>query len=297
MSEGAAIAQTGQFIASRGGRRFRLVSEPASVQPCGTVVCVHAFAEEMNKSRRMVARAARCLAASGWRVVQRDLAGCGDSSGDFGDATWNLWLDDVREEVSTAQTQHPVWLWGIRAGALLACAALPTDVRCHLLLWQPVVSGAQHLQQFLRLHAGARIAGTQSSSGEQSPQQLLRAGQTVEVGGYQLNAALADGLAQASFDVPTGFQGHVVWIDVSAHEPVQMSPASRRCIDALVARGVPIDATAVAGPPFWQTQEIEDCDALLAQTHDRLTTNGRARALPADVKIDPPARVGGRVTS
>ena len=296
MSEGAAIAQTGQFIASRGGRRFRLVSEPTAAQPCGTVVFVHAFAEEMNKSRRMVARAARRLAMSGWRVVQRDLAGCGDSSGDLGDATWNLWLDDVREEVSAAQSQHPVWLWGLRAGALLACAALPTDVRCHLLLWQPAVSGAQHLQQFLRLHAGARIVGTQSPSGEQSPQQLLRAGQTVEVGGYRLTPALTDGLAHASLDVPAGFEGRVVWIDVSAHEPLQMSPASQRCIDALAARGMSIDATVVAGPPFWQTQEIEDCEALLAQTHERMSTHGRARALPAAAKADSPDRVEGRVT-
>jgi exosortase A-associated hydrolase 2 len=295
MSEGVAIAQTGQFIASRGGHRFRLVSEPADGQACGTVVFVHAFAEEMNKSRRMAARAARRLASAGWRVVQRDLAGCGDSSGDFGDATWEHWLADVREEVIAAQSHPPVWLWGVRAGALLACAALWPDARCKLLLWQPVVSGAQHLQQFLRLHAGARVAGTQSRSDAPSPQQLLRAGQAVEVGGYRLTPALADGLAQASLDVPAGFDGRVVWIEVSASEPLQMSLAAQRGVDALAGRGVAIDATVIAGPPFWQTQEIEDCEALLAHTNERLTTDG-PRPLDGAPRATLPARVEGRVT-
>src|SRR5439155_9776004 len=32
------------------------------------------------------------------------------------------------------------------------------------------------------------------------------------------------------------------------------------------SRGLAVEASVVAGPPFWQTQEIEDCEPLLAAT-------------------------------
>jgi exosortase A-associated hydrolase 2 len=271
MSPSGAIVQTGHFIASqRGGRRFRLVTEPEAREPRGTVVFVHAFGEEMNKSRRMAARMARLLAEAGWRVVQRDLAGCGDSSGEFGDATWDDWLADVHDEAAAAIAQRPLWLWGQRAGALLATAVASRVRGCHLLLWQPVVSGAQHLQQFLRLHAGARIAGTGTAPAGQSPAQRLRAGEAVEVGGYCVHPALASGLEQAKLEWPAGFDGRIVWLELSTMAPLQLSAASTRCIAEWTERGATVEADVLNGSPFWQTQEIEESDALLQRTAERV---------------------------
>ena len=39
---------------------------------------------------------ARALAQAGYGVLQVDLLGCGDSTGDFADATWAAWLDDAQ---------------------------------------------------------------------------------------------------------------------------------------------------------------------------------------------------------
>lgn len=270
MGSPSRIEQTAEFIASdHGGRRFRLISRPADSEPCGTVIFVHAFAEEMNKSRRMAARMARTLARANWRVVQRDLAGCGDSSGDFADATWDAWLADVRDEVAWATPDRPIWVWSLRAGALLAVAALAHAPNCSLLLWQPVLSGAQHLQQFLRLHAGARIVGSARTDGE-SPAQLLRSGSTVEIGGYQLAPALAAGLQQATFEIPATFGGRVVWLELSTVEPLRLGAASARAIEALAARGIAVECDVLSGPPFWTTQEIEECDGLLARSAELL---------------------------
>jgi exosortase A-associated hydrolase 2 len=276
MGATSSIRQTAEFIAGTdGGRRFRLISEPADGDSGGTVIFVHAFAEEMNKSRRMAARMARSLAAARWRVVQRDLAGCGDSSGDFADATWDAWLDDVRDEVALAGPGRPIWLWGLRAGALLATAALAHAPNCNLLLWQPVLSGAQHLQQFLRLHAGARIVGSAKSDSE-SPAHLLRNGSAVEVGGYLLSPGLAAGLQEATFEVPSSFDGRIVWLELSPLEPLRIGAASTRCVEALTARGIALECDALSGPPFWTTQEIEECDALLARTIALLGASARA---------------------
>lgn len=268
MTVATPIAQSAQFVPPGPGGCFRLVSEPSGREPCGTVVWAHAFGEEMNKTRRMSGRMARLLAQRGWCVVQKDLRGCGDSGGEFRDATWADWRDDLQAEVDAA-APGPLWLWGVRAGALLAAELAPRRPDTHLLLWQPVVRGAQHLQQFLRLHAGARIAGAGKGS-DVSPAQALRAGATVEVGGYELGAALAAGLEKASFDLPDGFAGRVVWLDVAADAPAGPSPAAQRVTERLSARAIGVEHESLVGPAFWQTQEIEDCEPLLERSLARI---------------------------
>lgn len=257
------IAQHATIARVGTGHRFRLVSGPSQGRPRGTVVFVPPFAEEMNKSRRMSARMARLLAGNGWRAIQRDPAGCGDSSGDFGDATWSDWIEDVCAELESAQQDGgECWMHCTRAGALLAAPALEAYPRTHLLLWQPVISGAQHLQQFLRLQTGARVVGA-AKSDKPSPLQRLRAGASVEVAGYELSAAVAEGMRLAVFDVPASFAGRIAWLELSQDEMPTPSPAAQRTASALRERGVSVSLECLAGPSFWQTQEIEECEALL----------------------------------
>src|SRR5690606_632989 len=89
-----------------------------------------------------------------------DLHGCGDSSGDFGQARWEIWLRDLALARAWLEqrTQMCAGLWGLRLGALLAAeyaaaadVAAPSRLVPHLVPWQPVTEGAQHLTQFLRL--------------------------------------------------------------------------------------------------------------------------------------------------
>ena len=282
MTPAKAVFQAAGFVPGSTGSRFRLVSEPADRLVRGTVIFVHGFAEEMNKSRRMAARMARLLAADGWRVVQRDLCGCGDSSGEFVDASWAAWLDDIDTELADAATDRPVWLWCLRAGALLAPAVLEERRHVNLLLWQPVLSGAQHLQQFLRLHAGARIVGAASADRGASPMQRLRSGEPVEVGGYQLGPALAMGLEQAAFAVPEHFAGRIAWFELANDEAPELSMPAARAIERLSAAGLHADPRVLRGPPFWQTQEIEECEALLEQTLAELRVPLRPSPPPED---------------
>lgn len=274
MDPALGVAQQATIARAGTGHRFRLVSGPAQGRPRGTVVFVPAFAEEMNKARRMSARMARLLAGTGWRVVQRDLAGCGDSSGDFADASWSDWIEDVRAELESAQQDgSECWLHCTRAGALLAAPALEAFPRTHLLLWQPALSGTQHLQQFLRLQAGARIVGA-AKSDMPSPLQQLRAGASVEIAGYELCAAVAEGMQQAVFDVPASFAGRIAWMELSQDETPTPSPAAQRKAAALRERGVAVSLECLAGPSFWQTQEIEECEALLERSLAAIDSRG-----------------------
>ena len=256
-----------------GGFRFCVVRGPAAtVVPRGTIVHIHAFAEEMNKSRRMVALAADAWAEQGWRVVQVDLGGCGDSQGEFSAATWELWLQDVRAAHAWATTQGtgPVWLWGLRLGALLACeAAARYRFDCGLLLWQPVTSGKQHLQQFLRLLKAAQVVGKAGSDTDVSPLQRLAAGETVEVAGYDISPALANGMEAARIEAIHAPRG-VHWFQVVAAGASTTTTTTTPALDRVkvdcLARGVDLQFHVAQGPSFWQTQEIEVADELLVQS-------------------------------
>ena len=281
------VAQDAAFANAVGGRRFRIVSQPADGPCLGTVIWVHAFAEELNKTRRMSALMARRLAGAGWRVVQKDLSGCGDSTGDFGEASWTAWVDDVKAELVQADRHRPIWLWCVRAGALLASAALDGRIPVNLLLWQPVMSGARHLQQFLRLQTGARVLGSAKVGSGAAPAQSLGAGAAVEVGGYLLAPALATGLGQASFDVPSEFSGRIAWFELVPDEAPEVSPATAKTVERLRARGIDVDVEALTGPAFWQTQEIEECEALLERSLHALARPEREASVATTDEIVP----------
>src|SRR3954449_10972795 len=84
------------FLRTATGKRFCLYHAPASGREClGAFIYIHPFGDEMNKSRRMAAIQARAFAAMGFSVLQIDLFGCGDSSGEFRDARWDIWKHDL----------------------------------------------------------------------------------------------------------------------------------------------------------------------------------------------------------
>jgi exosortase A-associated hydrolase 2 len=232
------------------------------------VLYVHPFAEEMNKARRMAALQARALAAAGWAVLQVDLLGCGDSSGDFGDATWDDWVADVADAAAWLRSRHdgPLWLWGLRAGTLLARAALDRIATpCALLLWNPTPSGRQLLQQFMRLKMAAELLDGRHKGAIEALRQQLARGEPVEVAGYGMNPALAAGLEGAVL-APPPLACRVEWLEVQRAAPATLTPVAVRTADDWARAGAAVRASAVTGPAFWQSAEIEDAPALLAAT-------------------------------
>jgi len=254
------------FLPLAGGERFCLL-HPAAHPARGAVVYVHPFAEEMNKSRRMAALQARALSAARFAVLQIDLHGCGDSAGGFGEATWQGWVTDVVDAARwlRARTGFQPWLWGLRAGCLLAReAAQQLDPVPNLLLWQPVVAGSQHLQQFLRLRVARELvgSGTEQRLGTKELHAELAAGATVDIAGYALGPALARGLESAEL-TPLPPSVRVAWLEVSGSAPTELSPTGRLRAQAWRAAGHDVAEHAVSGLPFWQTQDIEECAALV----------------------------------
>jgi uncharacterized protein len=251
------------------GQRLCIYHDPREAKPHAALVFVHAWAEEMNKARRMVAMQARALADAGYAVLLLDLHGCGDSSGDFADASWATWLADVASAVAWMQQQCsgvPLCLWGLRAGALLATqAASQLGLHCDFLFWQPPTQGKPLLQQFMRLKAAADLHNNDAKAVMTQLRAELDAGRPIDVAGYTIAASLARGLEQASLVMPTR-PSRVLWLETSTREDAALLPASQTTVQAWSAAGHQVTPQVVQGPAFWQTQEIEDAPALLAAT-------------------------------
>jgi exosortase A-associated hydrolase 2 len=262
------------FLPVADGQRFCLY-HPAQDNPKGALIYLHPFAEEMNKSRRMAALQSQLLAESGYAVLQIDLHGCGDSSGDFGDASWQDWLGDVGHAHAWLRQRcsAPLWLWGLRTGCLLATqAAARLDEQVHFLFWQPAISGKQFLQQFLRLKVAGQMMSGEGKGAMETLKRQLAEGQTVEIAGYALSRSLAGELEAAEL-VPPAQPGNLVWLELSTRTDATLAPAALKCLEQWQESGYATTAQVVSGPAFWQTTEIEEAPSLLSATLDAVATH------------------------
>lgn len=258
------------FLPIEDGARLCLF-HPARENPRGRVLYVPPFAEEMNKSRRMAALQSRALAQAGFAVLQIDLLGSGDSTGDFVDAHWERWLDDLSaaHEWLCGHAEGPLWLWGLRAGCLLAAqAASRLGEECHFLFWQPASLGKPLVQQFLRLKAAGEMMGGSARGGIEALRRQLTRGEPVEVAGYMLSPQLVNGFEQATLAPPVVGRARrrVEWIEVSSQPEASLLPASSVSIERWRSAGFEVQTHVARGPAFWQTTEIEEAPELIAAT-------------------------------
>lgn len=257
------------FLPGHQEQRFCIYHAARNGKARGAIIYLHPFAEEMNKARRMAALQAQEMATAGFDVLQIDLLGCGDSAGDFGDATWQIWQRDVHDAYRWLRTQSeaPLTLWGLRAGCLLAAGAVDSlPEAADFVFWQPVVSGKQHWQQFMRLKVAGELASGQAKGVAEQLRQQLAEGQAVEIAGYSVARGLASGLEMAELLPPARQSGRVAWFELSTREDATLTPVSQKRIEQWQTAGFTVEAKVVHGPGFWQTAEIEEAPDLIAAT-------------------------------
>lgn len=232
------------------------------------------FAEEMNKARRMLARLGYALAERGFVTALPDPFGTGDSEGDFAEADWAVWRQDVVTAANALLDRgvERLVVAGLRTGALLALATLDELPRPpgRLLFWQPVTNGRQFLTRFLRLRLAASMMGGERES-TSDLRARLEAGESLEIAGYELSPGLAaalDALDANEMAPPPGVPVH--WLEVSSSEPPKMSAGGVRVVEAWRSSGREIREEAVAGDAFWATQEIVEVPELIERSVERV---------------------------
>jgi exosortase A-associated hydrolase 2 len=260
------------FLEARDGARFAVATRPTRA-PRGAILYIHPFAEEMNKSRRMASLAAQAFASQGWFVLQIDLRGCGDSSGELDQVDWSDWVDDVELAWRWLQSNvaKSTVVWSLRAGSLVVSDWLQqSNASAPLLLWQPVIDGAQHLTQFLRLKAvNEMLNAADTRSAVSTLRSSLTAGQPVEVAGYGLSPSVAAGFDRARTRLPAGYRSPIAIIEARGGDDPAVSPA----VSSLATEWGACAKVSVAvarSVAFWQTQEIETSADLIARSEAHL---------------------------
>lgn len=263
------------FIETSAGTLFALYCPPASEIPLDkAIIHIPAFAEEMNKSRRMVALQAQAFAEQGYAVLVLDLFGTGDSAGDFGEATWDIWLQNIDTVIAWLKQQgaQSIALWGLRLGALLAMDFInhnPQEID-RLLCWQPVVNGDTFITQFLRLRVAAAMMDSNAPPEKTSDlkHQLLE-GQSIEVAGYLLNADLIKPLIVLradQLDWPAVKEMAIFEVVSSADNPAALG--NTQLLAVLQQKNINASLTTVVGNVFWASQEISEAPDLIKSTSE-----------------------------
>ncbi len=236
------------------------------------VLVIAPFGDEMNKCRPMFALQARKLAERGFDVLLVDLHGTGDSAGDFGDASWEQWSDDLRCAWEWLAARHPaaIHVLAARSGALLmdALTQVRTTANSKLVLWQPTIKGADYWRQVLRLRLAAQsIRGGDAQ--QPSSQELLEREGGIEIAGYRFSANLVRALSDAVLSAESIASFHAtLWAEISVAGEATLSPVGQRTILQWQAAGAKVSAHVLSGEPFWTTPEIALVPALIDATCD-----------------------------
>ncbi len=271
------------FLPGSSGQLFALHLPPvAPTSCCQYLIHIPAFAEEMNRARHLVALQARAFAQQGVGVLILDLFGTGDSAGDFKDATWSAWKEDVASAVMWLRRMgvERISLWGLRLGCLLAFdfAQQRREELEGLIFWQPLLGGRVALDQFLRLQVAAGALGRGCKDTVQSLRSRLAAEETLEIGGYEISPVLAHEIDRCSFSsLGRPVVNRVAWLEIrgvakpmaglsATESDVRLSPASQTVVDDWRLSGCNLGVAQVSAPSFWQSHIVEPMPELLSGT-------------------------------
>jgi exosortase A-associated hydrolase 2 len=260
------------YIKASKGKLFALyIFGSLGQKPEQAVIYFPPFAEEMNKARRMMTLMSYHAALLGYGMLSIDLYGTGDSEGDFFDARWEIWLDDMAQAIHWLKMQGVkrfVFI-GLRLGAILAldCIRLFADNVERIIMWQPIVIGKNFMTQFLRLHMVADMMQHAKIKTTTALRKRIVQGERIEVAGYLLDPILMEKIDELDLE-NLGVAGipNIHWIDLVPGTGRHMSPVNQRIIETWRRAGISVTNTVIVGEAFWSSLEISVVPELIDKT-------------------------------
>lgn len=172
-------------------RRLFGIYEPARRAPTRhAVVLCHPWGSEYLHAYRSMRQLSHMLTAAGLHTLRFDYFGTGDSAGEMTAARlcdWEIDIQSAMRELMDITDSPRVALVGLRLGATLAAnvAARSGAEVDSLVLWDPVVCGAEHVKE---LHLACQRGAFVSSRPVARP---AEAGGGHEILGFPLTAVMA----------------------------------------------------------------------------------------------------------
>lgn len=205
------MTETPFFFSRDAAQLYGLVHTPGPDVPVRPLAFLfsHPFAEEKLWSHRVMVSLARELAARGHVVMRFDYMGAGDSTGSTPDTSLETHLADLDAAFAHLVKHHPhvqqVGLLGLRFGATLAALFAERHAGKYsqlsgapLVLWEPVLDGANYFQELLRSNLTTQLAvHGKVLENRDLLQERIRAGGKVNVDGYEIGRELFESCARA----------------------------------------------------------------------------------------------------
>lgn len=242
-----------RYLSIDGERIFAAVHKPLG--PCTkAVVMCYPLGEEKLWAHRVFVSLSRSLCSAGIAVVRFDYRGEGDSDRVFEQADLETRVIDTCASIDALKVEHPtvsdITLVGLRFGTCIAAATASrrSDIS-RLVLCDPVLDGAAHMQSVLRLNLMYQMAmHRRVVENRDALAARLADGGTVNIEGYELAGTLY--MQTSAFrlrEVLDSFTGETVLVQVTQSEsPVseeltRIAEANERC-----------RVVAVTEEPFWR---------------------------------------------
>jgi len=255
---------------SNGLRLFGMLHRPDGEVRCGVVFC-HPFGEEKKTSHRTLVTTAREMAKRGIATLRFDYGGCGDSEGEFRNATLSSRLADLKcalgvlgREVVPPRTG----VLGLRLGAALAArTAEAEDNVGFVVLWEPVIDGKGYFMADLRrkLVKEMMTRGRSSVNREEILKSLDSDEAEIDFDGYVVSGALYRELTQLNVQGELGkFKGRALLVQISFKEKLgaPISALSQAYADA----GAQPSLVPVVEEPIWNRIDLVETPNLIGRT-------------------------------
>lgn len=275
--ERAAEAMTPYFFESGTSRLMGLYHPPvpraagAGRTPESAVIFCNPFGQEAVRSHRLYRVLADRVARSGNAALRFDYSCTGDSAGECSAARLATWVDDVqaadREVVQRSGATRVTWV-GLRLGANLALLAAERGAKraLDLVLWDPVVSGRQYLDELAQAHIGFLAHVFRQRPGRVARSRGFGALSTMqELVGFELSDALRAEIE--SIDLAAARPLAARSVTILGDRPAASYGALR---DAMAALGVSFRHIPVEPDAPWDSEEALNASTIPARTLDAL---------------------------
>ncbi len=232
------------YFGSTSKRLFGCYQEPAEGgRGVGVVLCQPLWREYIRSHRAFRQLAVR-LSDQGFAVLRFDYYGCGDSHGDDDEGDLRQWTDDVSTAIDELRRRSGVSrvdLAGLRMGAALSMfAADERDDVGRTVMWEPIVSGRQYVDEMRSVHA-ERLGGLDvNADGDE--------GRATELLGVRLSESrLAELYGIDLLDTVAAPSGKTLIVETTGH--------AAELRDHLVGLSADVSYRHVPGPQIWRDDE------------------------------------------
>jgi len=216
------------FFPGSSGNLFGVLHTPGEqkTKKCGFVFCAP-FAEEKLWSHRVYTNFARKLAGHGYTVLRFDYLGHGDSDGEFRDTTVDSRIIDIKSALHTLRQEgavEDVGLLGLRFGATLAALVAEETSVCKLILWGPVLNGAQYMKTLIRTNISTQISVFKEVRDSSSAlvEKLRSFRDPIIIEGYEITLPLYEQIVSIDLlSTEKKFTGDVLLLDIVKKEGME----------------------------------------------------------------------------